>query len=133
MKAELKGTGVVEAVQADVSNMKKEFDDIALPFIREHHEIFRYVYLVAMDTLFSQKATCMFCQCIMNCRYNTPMISSPVLPYIVVTNAVKHLISTSNLQLLSCPTASLMNENQLVRKLKQVGCTNRCRPKISLM
>jgi len=38
----LTGTGVLEAVQRDISSLTKEFNDIVLPFVRKHKDVFRY-------------------------------------------------------------------------------------------
>lgn len=40
---ELKGTGVPDVVKRDLKNIAEEFDNVVLPFIRKHADIFRFI------------------------------------------------------------------------------------------
>jgi hypothetical protein len=40
----LPGTGVLEAVNKDIQNITKEFNDVVLPYIKSHTDLFGYGY-----------------------------------------------------------------------------------------
>ena len=43
MKDELASTSVIEAVERDLKNITKEFNNVVLPFIKKHKDVFRSV------------------------------------------------------------------------------------------
>ena len=43
MKDELACTSVTEAVERDLKNITKEFNNVVLPFIKKHKDVFRSV------------------------------------------------------------------------------------------